>query len=122
MQIIHDITEYFTHLKIVILNLFKARHLRSDLVINDKLIFRRGKRDDLKKIVALHNSLYSRPFLEWLLMLYRNRASELISVATDEKGEIVAYDMFMFEPSEMNDNILHELYVGVSPSYQDQTR
>jgi len=120
MQIIHDLTEYFTHLKIVILNLFKARHLRADFVINDKLIFRRGKRDDLKKIVALHNSLYPRPFLDWLLMLYRYKASELISVATDENGEIVAYDMFMFEPSEMNDNILHELYVGVSPSYQDQ--
>lgn len=120
MQILHELTEYFTHLKIVILNLLKSRRLRSDLVINDKLTFRRGARDDLKKIVALHNSLYPRPFLDWLLMLYRYKASELISVATDEKGEIVAYDLFMFEPSEIKDNILHELYVGVAPSYQGE--
>ncbi len=120
MQILHELTEYVTHLKIVILNIFKARHLRSDLVIKDKFTFRRGGNDDLKKIVALHNSLYSRPFLDWLLMLYRYKASELISVATDENGEIVAYDLFMFEPSEMKSDVLHELYVGVAPSYQDQ--
>ncbi len=121
MQILHEVTESFTHLKIIIQNLIKARNLRADLVKNeDELLFRRGERGDLKKIVALHNSLYSRPFLDWLLKLYRLKASELISVAVNRQGKLVAYDLFMFEPAEIKENILHELYVGVDPAYQNQ--
>ena len=121
MQFIHEITESFTHFKIIVQNYFKSRNLRKDSSVNEgELTFRRGNRGDLEKIVALHNTIFSRPFLDWLLILYKVRASELVSVAENKSGDIVAYDIYMFEPSEIKDNILHDLYVGVHPDYQNQ--
>lgn len=121
MQIFHEVTEFFTHLKIIFLNYFKSRNLRKNKLLTEgDLIFRRGERSDLKKITELHEKLFGRPFLEWLLKLYVLRSHELVSVAVNSEGEIVAYDMFMFEPAEIKDNILHELFVGVAPEYQNQ--
>ena len=121
MHFIHEVTESYTHLKIIVQNYFKTGTLRKQNIVNEgELTFRCAGRGDLEKIVALHNTIFSRPFLDWLLILYKLRASDLISVAVNKSGEIVAYDIYMFEPSEMKDNILHELYIGVHPDYQNQ--
>lgn len=84
----------------------------------DGITYRLAKQSDYKEITALHNRLFGTSIVSWLAWLYRFRLKELGSVAQDREGKIIAYDLFMFNDSEKKDGIIHEIYVGVIPSYQ----
>lgn len=73
-----------------------------------------GNVKHLKEIERLHMSLFREPMLNWLVWLYRFRASNLLSVALNAEGKVVGYECFMFNEAEIEDRILHEVYVGVS--------
>lgn len=73
-----------------------------------------GQVKHLKEIERLHLSLFREPMLGWLVWLYRFRAQNLLSVALNSEGKVIGYECFMFNEAEINDHILHEVYVGVS--------
>lgn len=79
-----------------------------------------GQAKHLKEIAALHQRLYHLPFLGWLYWLYRFRASRLITVALDRNGQVVGYECFMVNESELGQDILHSVYLGVAESHQGQ--
>ena len=98
-----------------------ARKLRRNIVRKDNnLTFKAGETKYLHQIENLHISLFRQPLVPWLVWIYRFCAKELVSVVVDENDKVVGYDLFMFEPSEIKDNIIHEVYVGVSSEYQDR--
>lgn len=67
----------------------------------------------LKEIETLHVSLFREPMLGWLVWVYRFQASKFISVALDRDGKVAGYECFMFNEVEIDDRILHEVYIGV---------
>ncbi len=121
MSFMHSFHEGVEHLRIIRENQKRAKKLRQEIVLNeDGFTFKRGEARYLKQICNLHIVVFRKPMLPWLTWMYRLCARELISVVVDENDNVVAYDLFFFEPSEMKENILHELYVAVSPQYQDR--
>lgn len=104
------------------MNMKMSKNLRqNDEVYKiDNFTFKNASPKYLHKIEALHLQLFRQPFFNWLRFIYRFRVQELGSIIVDEKDRVIAYDLFMFNESEYKDNILHELYVGVAPSYQGQ--
>ncbi len=121
MQILHRIGETISHMKLVRLNLKRARGIRSDYsMTEDGFTYKRGGSEYLREIELLHIALFGQPLLGFLRLIYRFMARELMSVVVDDKGRLIAYDLFFFEPSELDKNILHELYVGVRSDYQNR--
>lgn len=80
--------------------------------------FATGKVKYLKEIQILHSQLFRVPMLNWLVWLYRFRSPELVSVVLDKEGKVVGYECFMLNEGEIEQHILHGLYVGVHPSLQ----
>mgnify|MGYP003372355782 CR=1 FL=1 len=121
MDIIHNIEHFKKALRILRLHQKYANNLRSyeKDKFND-IEFRPGRARDLKAIEQLHLRTFRIPLLNFLRWVYRFKAMELVSVACDKEGRIIAYDLFMFEESEISEKILHELYVAVDPEYQDK--
>ena len=121
MAIMHELAERAEHIKIFRKNLKLSKGIRKTDVIKDgDLIFRPGTARDLRQIELLHLELFRFPLYGFLSWIYRFRARDLVSVVQDGSGNIIAYDLFFFQPCEMNDKILHELYVGVAQKYQDR--
>ncbi len=121
MQIIHEVTEFIEHVKIIAVNLFKSRKLRKALSVSeDGLVFRAGKASDVDKVELLYRELFGKSFLGWLKILYKLSARNFMSVIENESGEIIGFDLFMFEPSELKDNYLHALYIGIAQKYQQK--
>ena len=77
-----------------------------------------GSASYLKEIESIHYRLFRQPMLNWLVWVYRFHAPELISLILDKSGKIVGYECFMFNEVEVQDCILHEVYVGVEPEMQ----
>ncbi|HIX58024.1 MAG TPA: GNAT family N-acetyltransferase [Candidatus Anaerobiospirillum pullistercoris] len=72
----------------------------------------------LKDIQGLHFHLFRQPMLNWLIWLYRFSSENLVSLALDKDGKVVGYECFMFNEVEIQDRILHEVYVGVTDEHQ----
>lgn len=121
MQFLHMLGETVSHMKVFRLNLKRARGIRSDLSISDGgFTYKRGGSSYLREIELLHIALFGAPLLGFLRFIYRFCAPELMSVVVDENDKLIAYDLFFFEPSEIELNVLHELYVGVRADYQNR--
>lgn len=82
--------------------------------------FTTGRVKYLKEIQSLHAQLFRQPMLNWLVWLYRFRSPELVSVVLNKEGKVVGYECFMINAGELQDHILHGLYVGVSEELQGQ--
>lgn len=83
-----------------------------------ELTFCTGQVKHLKEIQALHLRLFKVPMLNWLVWLYRFRSPQLVSLALNKEGKVVGYECFMINESEVSENILHSVYVGVDEAYQ----
>ncbi|MBO8415452.1 MAG: GNAT family N-acetyltransferase [Proteobacteria bacterium] len=102
-------------------NMRRSRHIRRrEVKTEDGFTFAPGSAKYLPEIEKLHLQLFRKGLLGWLRWVYKFRAPELISVLLNDKGELVGYDMFMFNTAEDGLNIIHELYVGIAPAYQGQ--
>lgn len=72
----------------------------------------------LPQVQELHKELCGQPLLPWLYKAYCRCPQELGSVITDKDGRVIAYDLFMFNEAEVNQNLIHEQYLGVAREYQ----
>ncbi len=79
-----------------------------------------GSAKYLKEVQALHLALFRQPMLPWLVWVYRFHAPQLMSLVLDKEGRVAGYEGFMFNEAEVNDNYIHEVYVGVHESLQGQ--
>lgn len=121
MQILHAIFEKNERFKLFRYHLKKAKDLRKDITKTiDGFTYKRGDSKYLKQVETLHLELFRQPLYSWLVWIYRFKAKELMSVVVDANDKVIAYDLFMFQPIEADENILHELYVGVAYANQDK--
>ncbi|HAR80229.1 MAG TPA: hypothetical protein DCR21_05290 [Succinivibrionaceae bacterium] len=91
---------------------------RKEELRDDGLIFRAGTKADLKKIDEQHLKIYKVPILEWLRRVYSVCPEELIGVVETQDKELIGYDLFMFNESEVTQEIIHEWEVVIAPEYQ----
>lgn len=121
MQVFHNISERFEKFRVYKYNLERSKKIRNDYVmVEGNLTFKPGAVKYLKQVENLHLELFRFPLYNFLVWIYRFRASQLMSVVVDENDKVIAYDLFMFQPSEKDTKVLHELYVGVAYKYQDK--
>ncbi|MBQ2382359.1 MAG: GNAT family N-acetyltransferase [Succinivibrio sp.] len=122
MKIVHRLSEQAERVKLVTYNLKRAHSgLRKELEEKDgDFTFKTGSSKYLKQIENLHIGLFREPLYPWLVWLYRFKAHELMSVIVDKDDNVIGYDLFFFQPSEKNEKVIHELYVGVKTEYQDR--
>ncbi len=100
-------------------NLARSKGVRRDLEEQcDDLLFRRGRRGDLKQVEILYNRVFRIPMPGWLRFVYMFRSGELMSIAQSASGELAGFDLFMFQEAEFGQNIIHELYVAIDPKWQ----
>ena len=98
----------------------RSKDIRYDYSYTENgLTFKRGEIKYLKAIQNLHLELFRQPLYPFLVWFYRFRMRELVSVVVDENDNLIAYDLFMFQPVEKDLKVIHEIYVGVRHKYQD---
>lgn len=112
---LHDVHHFSRNFKLWHLNQSLARQLmRKDISQQyGDYTLTLGSAKHLKDIERLHVHLFKKPMLNWLVWVYRFRASKLVTVALDKQGHVRGYECFMFNEVEIKDQILHEVYVGV---------
>ncbi|MGN0901953.1 MAG: GNAT family N-acetyltransferase [Succinivibrio sp.] len=121
MAFFHSLSERTEKIKLVAYNIRRGSGVRNDYTETDgELTLKRGAVKYLKQIELLHLELFRFPLFPWLSWIYRFRARDLVSVVVDKNDQVVAYDLFFFEPSEANEKFIHEIYVGVKYEYQDK--
>ncbi len=121
MEFGHSAYHLGRDLKLWKMNMRLSKGVRRNLEANeDGYLFRPAKASEFAALERLHLSIFRKPIVNWLRWVYKFRAPQLITVAIDKTGAIAAYSMFMFNESEENDRIIHELYVAVRPDLQGQ--
>ncbi len=101
------------------LNLRLSRHLRGPFRREeDGFIYASGALRYLKDVEKLHMQLFRKPLLGWLTWVYRFRAAQLMTLLLSPSGELVGYSLCMFNAAEASEHIVHEVYVGIAPTYQ----
>lgn len=121
MQIVHSISERIEKFSVYKYNLKRSRGIRNDYQMTDgDFTYKRGSVRYLKAVQNLHLELFRAPLFNWLVWIYRFRASQLMSVVVDKDDNLIAYDLFIFQPTEKDEKAIHELYVGVAHKYQDK--
>lgn len=122
MDFIHSISEKFAHLKIIRWNCSVTKSLIRcyDEKAYGDYTFKPGSFKYLKQIAKLHGELFPMPLLSWLYWIYLLKSRQLCSVAVDRDDNLIAYDLYLFEKAEYQQNYIHELYLGVRKEYQHQ--
>ena len=121
MQFMHNLSERYDKFKVFRYNVKRSKDIRNDYSYTENgLTFKRGEIKYLKAIQNLHLELFRQPLYPFLVWLYRFRMRELVSVVVDENDNLIAYDLFMFQPVEKDLKVIHEIYVGVRHKYQDK--
>lgn len=121
MQFMHNLSERYDKFKVFRYNVKRSKDIRNDYSYTENgLTFKRGEIKYLKAIQNLHLELFRHPLYPFLVWLYRFRMRELVSVVVDENDNLIAYDLFMFQPVEKDLKVIHEIYVGVRHKYQDK--
>ena len=101
MQFMHNLSERYDKFKVFRYNVKRSKDIRNDYSFTeDGLTFKRGENKYLKSIQNLHLELFRQPLYPFLVWLYRFRMRELVSVVVDENDNLIAYDLFMFQPVE----------------------
>lgn len=117
---LHDLHHFSRNIKLWQMNQKMARQIvrHVEPVQYGDYTITMGSLKHLKDIERAHAELFREPMLGWLVWLYRFRANDLVTVALNQQGELVGYECFMFNESEIKDLILHEVYIGVHEQYQ----
>lgn len=118
-KMLHGIEHRLRGIRLFRENLKRARGIRLDLEDRcGELLFRRGRRSDLRQVEELYSRVFRIPMPDWLRWTYMFRMGELASIAEDSEGRVAGFDLYMFQEAEFGQGIVHELYLAVDPSWQ----
>lgn len=99
-------------------NLLLSKNIRNKKICyQGELVFSAACATDFAACMSLMErcGLYAVP---WLQKVFKKRMPELCGIVKNEKGKIIACDLFMFQEVEYEQQIIHEIYLAVDPEYR----